>query len=84
MCKPRQLATTVDVKERKKMLQSLRNITALITEESTGVLIVSKAEDSMALRDRKPAGFARILNPLSAVVTARRLSSLLNLKRGRA
>lgn len=83
MCKPRGLAKTGDV-NKENYTTKLRNITALVKEESTGFLIVSKAEASMALIDRKPAVFARILNPLSAVETARRLPSLLNLTRGRA
>jgi len=37
-----------------------------------------------ARRVLSPSAFASILKPLSTVVTARRLPSLLNLKRGRA
>ena len=46
-------------------------------------LNASKDGGSMRLKDLRPVAFANVLNPLSAVVTARRFPSLLNLKRGR-
>lgn len=42
----------------------------------------SNGGGSVALNDLIPAAFARILIPLSAVATARRVPSLLNLKHG--
>ena len=48
-----------------------------------GDLNASKDEASTALIELRPAAVASILIPLSAVVTARRFPSLLNLKRGR-
>lgn len=48
-----------------------------------GDLNASNDGVSIALKDLRPAAFASILNPFSAVVTARRFPSLLNLKRGR-
>lgn len=55
----------------------------LIAVGSMGDLSASKDEASTDLNDLKPAAVASILIPLSAVVTARRFPSLLNLKRGR-
>lgn len=55
----------------------------LIAAASVGDLSASKGWASTVLRDLKPAAFPSILIPLSAVVTARRFPSLLNLKRGR-
>lgn len=55
----------------------------LIAAGSMGDLSASKDEDSTDLNDLKPAAVASIFIPLSAVVTARRFPSLLNLKRGR-
>jgi len=55
----------------------------LAAADSMGDLNASKDGGSMGLKDLRPAAFASILNPLSAVVTARRFPSLLNLKRGR-
>ena len=48
-----------------------------------GVLNASKDEASAALNNLRPEAVASIFIPLSAVVTARRFPSLLNLKRGR-
>jgi len=50
---------------------------------SMDALDASKDRASNALKVLRPSVFARILNPLSAVVTARRFPSLLNLNRGR-
>lgn len=50
---------------------------------SSGDLNASKGGASTVLRDLMPLAFANILIPLSAVLTASRLPSLLNLKRGR-
>lgn len=58
-------------------------ITTLIAADSTGDLSASNAGVSIVLRDLRPLALARILNPLSAVPTARRFPSLLNLKCGR-
>jgi len=48
-----------------------------------GDLNASNAGVSMVLKDLRPEALASILKPLSTVVTARILPSLLNLKRGR-
>lgn len=58
-------------------------IKTLITVDSMGGLSPSKdVVDSISFSVLTPTAFASILNPLSAVVTARRFPSLLNLKRG--
>lgn len=46
-------------------------------------LIPSYDVDSIVFKVLKPTAFVSILNPWSAVVTAKRFPSLLNLKRGR-
>jgi hypothetical protein len=58
-------------------------ISTLDAADSMGDLNASTDGGSIGLKDLRPAAFASILNPLSAVVTARRFPSLLNLKRGR-
>jgi len=69
----------IKIKEKVK-----KYITTLIAAESMGDLNASNPGVCTVLKDLRPLTLARILNPLSAVVTARRLPSLLNLKSGRA
>jgi len=57
-------------------------IKTLFAADSIGDLNASNAGVSTVLRDLRPPALARILNPLSAVLTARRFPSLLNLKCG--
>ena len=66
-----------------KLTQVKRINKTFMAPESIGDLNPSKDVDSIAFRVLRPTAFARILNPLSAVVTARRFPSLLNLKRGK-
>jgi hypothetical protein len=54
----------------------------LFAVDSMGDLNASNAGVSDVFRDLRPPVLARILNPLSAVLTARRFPSLLNLKCG--
>ena len=63
-----------------KTRKSEENITTLTAADSIGDLNVPNPGVSTVLKDRRPLALARILNPLSAVVTARRFPSLLNLK----
>ena len=68
----------------KNQAEETTMIATFIAAESIGDLNASNAGVSIVLKDLRPAALASILNPLSAVLTARRFPSLLNLKRGRS
>lgn len=53
------------------------------TKKIIATLITADSVVSLTLNILSPTAFASILNPSSAVVTARRFPSLLNLKQGR-
>lgn len=76
---PKDLTTQIFFKKQ----HTKDTVSTLAAADSMGDLNASNDGASMALKDLRPTALASILNPLSAVVTARRFPSLLNLKRGR-